>query len=167
MKQQAKFPQTLVCVILSLVFGLLLRETGLGQEQAHVVTGNVTSADDGLDWLASGIDWTSGPVDSWDRGWNLEWEAAAQKSCIRFDQWGGMNYTRYTTGTFSINKGTNQITLHDNTLIAIPGNWMSPSSEVFTVVKAYENFQEKGIWFETDYNEDIDEWLVLLYTSRN
>lgn len=121
-----------------------------------------------VDWLASGIGWTEGADSSRDWGWNAQWDEVAEDSWIRFDQWGGMNYTRYqngeeTTGTFSINEETNEITLIDNTLIQVPGHWMSPTTNVITVVKAFDDFETRGIWFGTSYNPDSDEWLVFHY----
>lgn len=122
-----------------------------------------------VDWLASGIGWTENADSSRDWGWNAGWDEAAEGSWIRFDQWGGMNYTRYqdgveTTGTFSINEETNEITLVDNTLIQGPeGHWMNPTTNTIKVVKAFDNYEERGIWFGTAYDEGKDEWLAFHY----
>ncbi|MDT0689717.1 hypothetical protein RM549_07960 [Salegentibacter sp. F188] len=122
-----------------------------------------------VDWIASGIGWTENADSSRDWGWNAGWDEAAADSWIRFDQWGGMNYTRYqngmeTSGTFSINEETNEITLVNNTLIQGPeGHWMNPTTHVIKVIKAYDDFQSRGIWFGTSYNADSDEWLAFHY----
>ncbi len=121
-----------------------------------------------VDWLASGIGWTENADSSRDWGWNADWDAVAADSWIRFDQWNGLNYTRYqngeeTTGTFSIDEETNEITLEENTLIGVEGNWMAPTTNTIKVVKATENYLDDGIWFGTNYNEETDEWLVFHY----
>jgi len=122
-----------------------------------------------VDWIAGGIGWTVDSADSYDWGWNDNWSAAVDGAWIRFDQWGGLNYTRYqngveTTGTFSINEESNEITLVGNTLLQEPGSWMNPTTNVIKVVKAYNaDFETKGIWFGTSYDEPKDEWFVFHY----
>jgi hypothetical protein len=54
--------------------------------------------------------------------WNESWDDAVKNGWIRFDNIGGQNYTRYqngvtTTGTFTINEATNEVTLAGNTLL--------------------------------------------------
>ena len=122
-----------------------------------------------VDWLASGIGWTESADSSRDWGWNADWDAMAENSWIRFDQWGGQNYTKYqdgveTSGTFTINEETNEITLEEGmSLLGVEGNWMSPATNVIKVVKAYDDFASRGIWFGTSYNADTDEWLTFHY----
>ncbi|TRZ42292.1 hypothetical protein [Robertkochia solimangrovi] len=124
-----------------------------------------------VDWLAGGIGWTSSSDDSRDWGWNDEWAAIASNSWVRFDQFGGtLNYTRNqngveTTGTFSIDEASNEITLNGEMLIQGPdGHWMNPTTNVITVVKAFPGeFGTKGIWFGTNYDESKDEWFVWHY----
>jgi hypothetical protein len=124
-----------------------------------------------IDWLASGIGWTTSSDDSRDWGWNASWDAVASNSWILFDQIGGQNYTRnqsgvVTTGTFTINEETNEITLEGNTLIqnSDPKNWMNPTTNTIKVVKAFPGEAEsKGIWFGTSYNADKDEWFAFHY----
>src|SRR5690606_8880694 len=86
-----------------------------------------------VDWVINCMGWTSNSSSSYNWGWSDEWAAIADNSWIRFDQWGGLNYTRSedgveTTGTFSINEATNEITLTDNTLIQNPNRWMNPTT---------------------------------------
>ena len=122
-----------------------------------------------VDWLASGIGWTESADSSRDWGWNADWDAMAEDSWIRFDQWNGMTYTKSqngveTSGTFSINEETNEIILQGgNTLLGVDGHWMSPTTNTIKVVKAYDDYASRGIWFGTSYNADTDEWLVFHY----
>ncbi|MFT2009954.1 hypothetical protein ACMA1I_14855 [Pontibacter sp. 13R65] len=124
-----------------------------------------------VDWIAGGIGWTESAASSSDWGWNGTWETAVANSWIRFDRFGGtQNYTRHqrgatTTGTFTINEETNEITLsNNNTLLQNPDSWMSPSASTIKVVKAFPNdFQTKGIWFGTSYDAGKDEWLAFHY----
>jgi hypothetical protein len=123
-----------------------------------------------VDWLASGTGWTTSHSDSRDWGWNNSWDAVAESSWIRFDRFGGaQNYTRsqngtVTTGTFTINNETNEITLENNLLIQNPGSWMSPAATTIKVVKAFPGeFESKGIWFGTSYDAAKDEWFVFHY----
>lgn len=125
-----------------------------------------------VDWLASGTGWTSSSDDSRDWGWNDSWDAVAESSWIIFYDLQGQNYTRnqggvVTTGTFTLNEETNEISLNGNTLIqnSDPTNWMNPPvDQPIKVVKAFpEETLEKGIWFGTSYNADSDEWLAFHY----
>lgn len=121
-----------------------------------------------VDWIIGGMGWTENADSSRDWGWNADWDAVAEDSWIRFDQWEGMNYTRYqngeeTSGTFSINEETNEITLEDNSLIQVEGHWMSPATNVITVIKATEDYENDGLWFGTSYNPDSDEWFAFHY----
>jgi hypothetical protein len=122
-----------------------------------------------IDWIAGGIGWTVDSSSTYNWGWNDNWSAAVDGAWIRFDQWGGLNYTRYqngleTTGTFSINEEAIEITLIGNTLLQEPGSWMNPTTNVITVVKAYNaDFETKGIWFGTSYDASKDEWFAFHY----
>lgn len=128
-----------------------------------------------VDWLAGGIGWTTSSADSYDWGWNDAWTDTATNSWIRFDQYGGsQNYYKNqngveTTGTFTINEDTNEITLSDaGTLIGVDGHWMSPTTSTFTVIKAVPNdFESFGLWFGTSYDEGKDEWLTFHYIINN
>lgn len=128
-----------------------------------------------IDWLASGIGWTSSSSDSYDWGWNDDWTTIASNSWIRFDQYGGaQNYYKdengvESMGTFTIDESTNEITLSDNgTLIGNEGHWMTPASSTFTVVKSVPNdFGNFGLWFGTSYDADKDEWFVFHYVINN
>ncbi len=82
------------------------------------------------------------PASSEDWGWNAGWVTAVSNAWIRFDNIGGNHYTRYqngatTSGTFSINEATNEITITGNTLLLNPDSWMSPTNNVLKVVKAF------------------------------
>ena len=122
-----------------------------------------------VDWIAGGIGWTENADSSREWGWNADWDTLAENSWIRFDQWGDQTYTRYqngveTSGTFTINEETNEIILKEGmTLPGVEGNWMSPATNVIKVVKAYDDFATKGIWFGTSYDAAKDEWLVFHY----
>ena len=122
-----------------------------------------------VDWVINCMGWTSNSSSSYNWGWSDEWAAIADNSWIRFDQWGGLNYTRSedgveTTGTFSINEATNEITLTDNTLIQNPNSWMNPTTNIITVVKGFnDSYEDDGIWFGTSYNAGSNEWLVFHY----
>lgn len=146
-------------------------------ELLEMLTGGVSSGRiwkldvDGnpVDWVKAGIGWTTDAGSSFDWGWNATWVAAVEDSWIRFDRWGGQNYTRFqdgveVSGTFTINEETNEITLTDNTLLQNPGHWMNPTTNTIKVVKAFpDEFGDKGIWFGTGYNSDADEWLAFHY----
>ena len=123
-----------------------------------------------VDWIAKGNGWTIDENSSWDWGWNTSWVTATTDAWIRFDRFdGGQNYTRYqegitTTGTFTINEETNEITLTGNTLLQNASSWMNPASSVIKVVKAYkDSYAAKGIWFGTSYDAEKDEWLAFHY----
>lgn len=122
-----------------------------------------------VDWLASGIGWTADPNSSWDWGWNQGWIDIASNSWIRFDRFGGtLNYTLNqngveTTSTFTIDEETNEIILDGNTLIQNPDSWMNPTTNTIKVIKAYDDFEARGIWFGTGYDAVKDEWLVFHY----
>lgn len=122
-----------------------------------------------VDWIAAGMGWTVDATSSADWGWNDSWSSVASDSWIRFDQWNGsQTYTRNqsgveTSGTFTINEATNEITLSGETLIQNPGNWMSPTTSTITVIKAFDDYQSKGIWFGTSYDTAKDEWLAFHY----
>lgn len=122
-----------------------------------------------IDWIGGGKGWTVDASSSDDWGWNSTWTAVANNSWIRFDRYGGQNYTRnqsgtVTNGTFTINEETNEITLVGNTLIQNPGNWIDVTQNVIKVVKAFPTETEtKGIWFGTSYDEEKDEWLAFHY----
>ncbi|KAA6435605.1 hypothetical protein ACD591_01685 [Rufibacter glacialis] len=126
-----------------------------------------------IDWIGKGNGWTTGHASSRDWGWNNSWDAAATNSWIRFDRFGGQNYTRsqngvQTTGTFTIDEATNEITLVGNTLIQNPGSWMNPAGNKLKVVKAFpSDFQSKGIWFGTSYDAAKDEWFAFHYVLGN
>jgi hypothetical protein len=122
-----------------------------------------------VDWIAAGMGWTENADSSRDWGWNADWDALAADSWIRFDQWDGMTYTKSqngveTSGTFTIDEETNEIILEaGNTLLGVDGNWMSPATNSIKVIKAYDDFASRGIWFGTSYNADTDEWLAFHY----
>jgi hypothetical protein len=123
-----------------------------------------------VDWVAKGIGFTTDKNSSWDWGWNNSWIAATTDAWIMFDRFGGtQNYTRYqsgetTTGTFSINEETNEVTLSTNTLLLNPDSWMNPTTNTIRVVKAFpDSFETRGIWFGTNYDTAKDEWLVFHY----
>ncbi|MDT0685407.1 hypothetical protein [Autumnicola psychrophila] len=121
-----------------------------------------------IDWIASGMGWTENADSSRDWGWNSNWDELAANSWIRFDQWGGMNYTRnqngvQTSGTFSINEENNEIILEaGNTLLGVEGHGLSPSTSTLKVIKAYDDVS-RGIWLGTLYDESKDEWLAFHY----
>jgi hypothetical protein len=126
-----------------------------------------------VDWVAKGNGWTTDKNSSWNWGWNESWVTASTDAWIMFDRFnGGQNYTRFqkgttTTGTFSINEATNEITLTSNTLLQNPDSWMNPATNTIKVVKAFpEGYQSKGIWFGTGYDAEKDEWLVFHYILR-
>lgn len=123
-----------------------------------------------IDWVAGGNGWTTSHEDTRDWGWNDSWDTAVEGAWIRFDQFGGtLNYTRFqngveTTGTFTIDEDTNEITLEGNTLLQNTDSELNSTASVITVVKAYgEEFAEKGIWFGTSYDESKDEWFAFHY----
>jgi hypothetical protein len=122
-----------------------------------------------IDWIGKGKGWTKSHADSRDWGWSDSWDAAAANSWILFNKIGGQNYTRnqngvITTGTFTVNEATNEVTLVGNLLIQNPGNWMSPAKNTFKVVKAFPGkVESKGIWFGVDYNAEKDEWFAFHY----
>jgi hypothetical protein len=122
-----------------------------------------------IDWIAKGKGWTKTHADSRDWGWNNSWDLVAADSWILFNRIGGQKYTRnqdgvVTSGTFTINEATNEVTLNGELLIQNPGNWMSPAKHTFKVVKAFPGkVESKGIWFGVDYNTDKDEWFSFHY----
>src|SRR5690606_17035292 len=122
-----------------------------------------------VDWIAAGKGWTVDATSSADWGWNDSWSSVASDSWIRFDQWNGsQTYTRnqsgvHTSGTFTSNEATNEITLSGESFIQNPGNWMSPTTGTITVIKAFDDYQSKGIWFGTSYDTAKDEWLAFHY----
>ena len=122
-----------------------------------------------IDWIASGIGWTENADSTREWGWNDDWDELAENSWIRFDQWGGMNYTRNqngveTSGTFSINEETNEIILEQgNTLLGLGSSDLSPTTNTIKVIKAYDDYESRGIWFGTSYDEAKDEWLAFHY----
>lgn len=128
-----------------------------------------------VDWLASGAGWTTSSADSYNWGWNDDWTAIASNSYIRFDQYGGtQNFYKYqdgveTSGTFTIDEATNEITLSDSgTLIGVDGHWLTPTTSTLTVIKAIpSDFQNTGLWFGTSYDETKDEWLAFHYVINN
>ncbi len=122
-----------------------------------------------VDWITNGNGWTESKSSSFDWGWNDTWDAAVNNAWIRFDNIGGNNYTRFqngatTTGTFTINEATNEITLVGNTLLQNTDSWMSPTANVIKVVKAFgEDYRTKGIWFGTAFDAGKNEWLAFHY----
>ncbi|MCX2838489.1 hypothetical protein OQ279_10015 [Salinimicrobium sp. MT39] len=125
-----------------------------------------------IDWIAGGIGWTENADSTRDWGWNADWDAMAKNSWIRFDQWGGQTYTKYqngveTSGTFTINEETNEVILKDGMSLLGIGNSLSPTTSTLKVVKAYDDFATKGIWFGTSYDEGKDEWLSFHYVLGN
>jgi hypothetical protein len=126
-----------------------------------------------VDWIKAGIGWTTGPGSSNDWGWNASWISAIQNSWIRFDTYGGQNYSRFqngvlTTGTFTINESTNEVTLVGGKLLQNDGHWMNPSATTLKVVKGFpDSYQTKGIWFGTGYDASKDEWLSFHYIISN
>lgn len=123
-----------------------------------------------VDWLAKGKGWTKVPGDSYNWGWNDNWAAISTSptSWIKFEK-SGMKYTKsqegvISTGTFSVNQATNEITLSgSNTLIQNGDHWMSPKTQVLKVVKAFPDDISKGIWFGTSYDGTKDEWFAFHY----
>ncbi|SFU66600.1 hypothetical protein SAMN05216480_11247 [Pustulibacterium marinum] len=128
-----------------------------------------------VDWITAGNGWTSSANDSYDWGWNDAWATIASESYIRFDQYGGtQNYLKNengveTTGTFTINESTNEITLSDDgTLIGNSDSWMTPTAATFTVIKAVpDDFESFGLWFGTTYDASSDQWLAYHYVINN
>jgi len=122
-----------------------------------------------VDWIAGGKGWTTGHAASRDWGWNNAWDAAATGSWIRFDRFGGQNYTRFqngvqTTGTFTIDEEANEVILSGNTLLQNPDSWMNPTTNTLKVIKAFPNsFGTNGIWFGTSYDAAKDEWFAFHY----
>jgi len=122
-----------------------------------------------VDWIKAGNGWTTSKASSYNWGWNETWDAAATNSWIRFDNIGGQNYTRNqngvtTTGTFTINEPTNELTLVGNTLIQNPSSWMNPTASVLKVIKAFPtDYKTKGIWLGTGYDATKDEWFAFHY----
>ena len=123
-----------------------------------------------VDWVAKGKGWTTSKSGSETWGWNTDWDAAAASSWIQFDRFGGQNYTRnqngtITTGTFTVDESTNEITLVDNTLILSGvASWMDPTTNVLKIIKGWPtSYNTKGVWFGTSYDAVKDEWLVFHY----
>ncbi len=127
-----------------------------------------------VDWIDTGKGWTTNASSSYNWGWSDDWIAAVQNSWIRFDTFGGQNYSRYQngtlyTGTFTIDESLNQITLSSgNTLLQDAASWMNPTTSVITVVKGWSaDYTTKGVWFGTTYDPVKDEWLVFHYIVTN
>lgn len=122
-----------------------------------------------VDWIGKGKGWTKTQADSRDWGWNDSWDAIAKDSWILFNRVGGLKYTRsqsgvVTTGSFTINEATNEVTLNGDLLIQNPGSFMSPVKNTFKVIKAFPGkVESKGIWFGTDYTAAKDEWFAFHY----
>ena len=129
----------------------------------------IDAAGNPIDWIAGGIGWTEDASSSYNWGWNDDWTAIAGNSWIRFDQWNGaQTYTRNqsgveTSGTFTIDETTNEITLDGETLIQNTSSSLNPTTNIIKVVKAYDDYETKGIWFGTSYDESKDEWLSFHY----
>jgi hypothetical protein len=127
------------------------------------------AAGNAVDWIGKGKGWTKSSNDSRDWGWNNSWDAIAADSWILFDRISGQKFTRnqsgvVTTGTFSINEATNEVTLNGDLLIQNPGSFMSPTKNTFKVIKAFPGkVESKGIWLGTDYNAEKDEWFAFHY----
>lgn len=124
-----------------------------------------------IDWIAKGRGWTVNAASTADWGWNSTWDVAATNSWIRFDRFGGQNYTRsqngvLTTGTFTINEETNEINLGNNTLIQNAGSGINSAQHVLKVVKAFPEDATKGIWFGTSYDTAKDEWFAFHYVLQ-
>lgn len=141
----------------------MLTGTGSGRLWKIDATGNP------IDWIGKGKGWTKSHTDTRDWGWNDSWDVVAKNSWVLFNRVGGLKYTRsqngvITSGTFSINESTNEITLNGDLLIQNPGSFMSPLKSTFKVVKAFPGKVESlGIWFGTDYNLEKDEWFAFHY----
>ncbi len=128
-----------------------------------------------VDWITAGNGWTSAASDSYDWGWNDEWATISSDSYIRFDQYGGtQNYLKSesgveTSGTFTIDEETNEITLSDDgMLIQNSNSWMTPAVSTFTVIKAVpDDFENFGLWFGTSYDASSDQWLAFHYVINN
>ncbi len=123
-----------------------------------------------VDWVDAGRGWTTGASSSYNWGWSDDWVAAVQNSWIRFDTFGGQNYTRFQggntyTGTFTIDEANNLITLSSgNTLLQNSNSWMNPTTSSIKVVKGWStDYTTKGIWFGTSYDPSKDEWLIFHY----
>lgn len=131
----------------------------------------IDAAGNPVDWVGAGNGWTTGASSSWDWGWNQAWDDIARNSWIRFEKT-GQKYFRnqngvVTSGTFTINQATNEVTLVNNMLIQNAGHFMSPTSTTFKVVKAYPGeAAAKGIWLGTSYVAEKDEWFVFHYTMQ-
>jgi hypothetical protein len=122
-----------------------------------------------IDWIAKGKGWTKSHNDSRDWGWNNALDVVAKDSWILFSRMGGLKYTRnqhgvVSSGTFTINEQTNEVTLNGELLIQFPGSFITPVKNTFKVVKAFSGkVESKGIWFGTDYNAEKDEWFAFHY----
>ncbi len=124
-----------------------------------------------IDWIGAGNGWTADAKSSWDWGWNQAWDDIARNSWIRFEK-NGMKYFRnqngaLSSGTFSVNEATNEVTLINNKLIENTASSLSPASSTFKVVKAFPGeAASRGIWFGTAYVAEKDEWFVFHYTMQ-
>lgn len=122
-----------------------------------------------IDWIAKGKGWTKSHNDSRDWGWNNALDVVAKDSWVLFSRTGGLKYTRnqhgqVSSGTFTINEQTNEVTLNGELLIQFPGSFITPLKNTFKVLKAFPGKVEtKGIWFGTDYNAEKQEWFAFHY----
>ncbi len=121
-----------------------------------------------VDWLAAGKGWTTDFTSTAGWGWDpASWNAALEDSYIKFEK-NGLKYTRFqggakTTGTFTIDESTNEVTLVGNTLLQNPSSWMSSTQTKLKVVKAFPTDISKGIWFGVSYDTAKNEWFALHY----
>ena len=118
-------------------------------------------------WIAKGKGWTTSHSSTRSWGWNDGWDAAVKDGYIKFEK-SGLKYTRFqggvkTTGTFSVNEATNEVTLTDNTLLTNPDSWLNPTAAKLKVVKAIPTDATQGVWFGISYDQNKDEWTALHY----
>jgi hypothetical protein len=122
-----------------------------------------------IDWIGNGNGWTTAAENTKDWGWVATWDTSVKDSWVRFDTWGGQNYTRFqngveTKGTFTIDEEKKQITLVGNTLLLNPESWMNPTETVLTIVKSFgSEYKTKGIWLGTRYDPTKKEWFAFHY----
>jgi len=125
---------------------------------------------DPVDWVAKGNGWTTDKSSSYNWGWNETWDDAVKDAWIRFD-YDGQQYTRIqsgavTTGTFTIDEATNEVTLVGNTLLQNAASWMNPAATTLKIVKGWPaDYKTKGVWFGTTYDAGKDEWFVFHYIT--